>query len=144
MSSPGLGDCRVFSAPWAFREGVQFLFSDGLVLRPVDLLQRRNDSLAVPCRKPTRGVGEQCAKDAPRPMSVGQERMYGPVRSPVLSRNTFGSGASRPRCPLARGLTQPPIKTSSMEVFGSHGLPMSLYTDRGAHYFYIADGGRRS
>lgn len=22
------------------------------------------------------------------------------------------------------------------EVFGSHGLPMSLYTDRGAHYFY--------
>jgi len=22
-----------------------------------------------------------------------------------------------------------------MEVFGSHGLPMSLYTDRGAHYF---------
>jgi len=23
-----------------------------------------------------------------------------------------------------------------MEVFGSHGLPMSLYTDRGAHYFY--------
>jgi len=27
-----------------------------------------------------------------------------------------------------------------MEVFGSHGLPMSLYTDRGAHYFYTADG----
>ena len=22
------------------------------------------------------------------------------------------------------------------EVFGAHGLPMSLYTDRGAHYFY--------
>jgi transposase len=28
-----------------------------------------------------------------------------------------------------------------MEVFGSHGLPMSLYTDRGAHYFYTPTAG---
>jgi transposase len=27
------------------------------------------------------------------------------------------------------------------EVFGSHGLPMSLYTDRGAHYFYTPTAG---
>ena len=47
MASPGLGDRRVFSAPWAFGEGVQFFFSGGSVLGPVDLLQRRRDSLAV-------------------------------------------------------------------------------------------------
>ena len=47
MASPGLGDCRVFSAPWAFGEGVQFFLSGGGVLGPVDLLQRRCDSLAV-------------------------------------------------------------------------------------------------
>ena len=27
------------------------------------------------------------------------------------------------------------------EVFGRHGLPMSLYTDRGAHYFYSPEAG---
>ncbi len=27
------------------------------------------------------------------------------------------------------------------EVFGKHGLPMSLYTDRGSHYFHTADTG---
>jgi transposase len=27
------------------------------------------------------------------------------------------------------------------EVFGTHGLPMSLYTDRGAHYFHTAQAG---
>jgi transposase len=27
------------------------------------------------------------------------------------------------------------------EVFGAHGLPMSLYTDRGAHYFYSPEAG---
>jgi hypothetical protein len=27
------------------------------------------------------------------------------------------------------------------EVFGAHGLPMSLYTDRGAHYFHTAETG---
>jgi hypothetical protein len=27
------------------------------------------------------------------------------------------------------------------EVFGEHGLPMSLYTDRGAHYFHTAKAG---
>jgi hypothetical protein len=25
-----------------------------------------------------------------------------------------------------------------MEVFGAHGLPLSLYTDRGSHYFRTA------
>ena len=28
-----------------------------------------------------------------------------------------------------------------MEVFGRHGLPLSLYTDRGSHYFYTAEAG---
>jgi hypothetical protein len=28
-----------------------------------------------------------------------------------------------------------------MEVFGKHGLPMSLYTDRGAHYFHTPKAG---
>src|SRR5208337_5569673 len=27
------------------------------------------------------------------------------------------------------------------ETFGAHGLPMSLYTDRGAHYFHTAETG---
>jgi transposase len=27
------------------------------------------------------------------------------------------------------------------QVFGAHGLPMSLYTDRGAHYFYSPEAG---
>jgi transposase len=27
------------------------------------------------------------------------------------------------------------------EVFGAHGLPMSLYTDRGSHYFYTPQAG---
>ena len=27
------------------------------------------------------------------------------------------------------------------EVFGKHGLPMSLYTDRGAHYFLTPEAG---
>ena len=27
------------------------------------------------------------------------------------------------------------------EVFGKHGLPMSLYTDRGAHYFHTPKAG---
>jgi len=27
------------------------------------------------------------------------------------------------------------------EVFGAHGLPMSLYTDRGSHYFYTPEKG---
>lgn len=28
-----------------------------------------------------------------------------------------------------------------LEVFGRHGLPLSLYTDRGTHYFYTAEAG---
>jgi transposase len=28
-----------------------------------------------------------------------------------------------------------------LEVFGEHGLPGSLYTDRGSHYFYTAEAG---
>jgi hypothetical protein len=28
------------------------------------------------------------------------------------------------------------------EVFGRHGLPLSLYTDRGSHYFYTPEAGR--
>ena len=28
-----------------------------------------------------------------------------------------------------------------LEVFGSHGLPLSLYTDRGSHYFYTPEAG---
>jgi hypothetical protein len=27
------------------------------------------------------------------------------------------------------------------EVFGRHGLPLSLYTDRGSHYFYTPEAG---
>jgi transposase InsO family protein len=27
------------------------------------------------------------------------------------------------------------------EVFGAHGLPLSLYTDRGSHYFYTPEAG---
>ncbi len=27
------------------------------------------------------------------------------------------------------------------EVFGAHGLPMSLYSDRGSHYFYTPEAG---
>src|SRR3984893_1757921 len=27
------------------------------------------------------------------------------------------------------------------EVFGRHGLPLSLYTDRGSHYFHTAEAG---
>ena len=30
------------------------------------------------------------------------------------------------------------------EVFGAHGLPMSLYTDRGSHYFYTAEVGGKA
>lgn len=29
------------------------------------------------------------------------------------------------------------------EVFGRHGLPLSLYTDRGSHYFHTAEAGRK-
>jgi hypothetical protein len=28
-----------------------------------------------------------------------------------------------------------------LEVFGRHGLPLSLYTDRGSHYFYTPEAG---
>ena len=28
-----------------------------------------------------------------------------------------------------------------LEVFGEHGLPLSLYTDRGSHYFHTAEAG---
>jgi transposase len=28
-----------------------------------------------------------------------------------------------------------------LEVFGAHGLPLSLYTDRGSHYFYTPEAG---
>jgi hypothetical protein len=28
-----------------------------------------------------------------------------------------------------------------LEVFGRNGLPLSLYTDRGSHYFYTAEAG---
>jgi transposase len=28
-----------------------------------------------------------------------------------------------------------------MEVFGAHGLPLSLYTDRGSHYFHTSEAG---
>jgi transposase InsO family protein len=28
-----------------------------------------------------------------------------------------------------------------LEVFGRHGLPLSLYTDRGSHYFHTAEAG---
>ena len=28
-----------------------------------------------------------------------------------------------------------------MEVFGAHGLPLSLYTDRGSHYFFTPEAG---
>jgi hypothetical protein len=30
-----------------------------------------------------------------------------------------------------------------LEVFGAHGLPLSLYTDRGSHYFYTQEAGGR-
>ncbi len=30
-----------------------------------------------------------------------------------------------------------------LEVFGAHGLPLSLYTDRGSHYFYTPETGGR-
>ena len=30
-----------------------------------------------------------------------------------------------------------------LEVFGTHGLPLSLYTDRGRHYFYTREAGGR-
>jgi transposase len=30
-----------------------------------------------------------------------------------------------------------------LEVFGQHGLPLSLYTDRGSHYFYTPEAGGR-
>jgi transposase len=30
-----------------------------------------------------------------------------------------------------------------LEVFGAHGLPLSLYTDRGSHYFYSPEAGGR-
>jgi transposase len=30
-----------------------------------------------------------------------------------------------------------------IEVFGAHGLPLSLYTDRGSHYFFIPEAGGR-
>ena len=30
-----------------------------------------------------------------------------------------------------------------LKVFGEHGLPLSLYTDRGSHYFYTPEAGRR-
>ncbi len=30
------------------------------------------------------------------------------------------------------------------EVFGAHGLPMSLYTDRGSHYFYTPEVGGKA
>ena len=28
-----------------------------------------------------------------------------------------------------------------LEVFGAHGLPLSLYTDRGSHYFVTPESG---
>ena len=28
-----------------------------------------------------------------------------------------------------------------LEVFGQHGLPLSLYTDRGSHYFHTPEAG---
>jgi hypothetical protein len=28
-----------------------------------------------------------------------------------------------------------------LEVFGRHGLPLSLYTDRGSHYFHTSEAG---
>ena len=28
-----------------------------------------------------------------------------------------------------------------LEVFGRHGLPLSLYTDRGSHYFHTTEAG---
>jgi hypothetical protein len=28
-----------------------------------------------------------------------------------------------------------------LEVFGRHGLPLSLYTDRGSHYFHTPEAG---
>jgi hypothetical protein len=28
-----------------------------------------------------------------------------------------------------------------LEVFGQHGLPLSLYTDRGSHYFHTSEAG---
>jgi hypothetical protein len=31
-----------------------------------------------------------------------------------------------------------------LEVFGRHGLPLSLYTDRGSHYFYTPEAGGAS
>jgi len=30
-----------------------------------------------------------------------------------------------------------------LEVFGAHGLPLSLYTDRGSHYFHTPEAGGR-
>src|SRR6202790_1571550 len=30
-----------------------------------------------------------------------------------------------------------------LEVFTAHGLPLSLYTDRGSHYFHTAEAGRK-
>jgi transposase len=30
-----------------------------------------------------------------------------------------------------------------MEVFGAHGLPLGLYTDRGSHYFHTPDAGAK-
>jgi hypothetical protein len=65
----------------------------------------------------------------------------------VLGSGHFGVGAFASR-PMARLDLLPEEGTGStfqalLEVFGTHGLPLSLYTDRGSHYFHTGEAGGR-
>ena len=57
--APALADGRVFPAPWAGFEGRQRRFAAGRVDRPVDVLQRRRDRLAVLVGDEVQAVAQQ-------------------------------------------------------------------------------------
>ena len=66
---------------------------------------------------------------------VRRARRDGPDRHDDDATNTIYSGFLVPE----EGT--PATFQALLEVFGQHGLPLSLYTDRGSHYFYTPEAG---
>jgi len=105
----GLGDCRVFSAPWAFGEGVQFFLPGGGVLGPVDLLQRRRDSVAV-------FVGNES------PANCGSSRLYARPKKSSANCTPWNSSPLATRVAQSLSIYREPEKHRQARIVQSAGF----------------------
>jgi hypothetical protein len=101
---------------------------------------------AVVPKAPRKGAHRRKRERRPLPGMMLHQSL--PPRRRGTARATNGSRASPPLISLLRWMTRPVEEEGTAstfralkEVFSEHGLPMSLYTDRGSHYFRATKAG---